>query len=760
MSRVITPYDEMRWQQDVEDRFRRLEAHDPNGPVVNVYDFGAIGDGESHLLSEFFADLAQAQGVYSFVTSLDEEIDWAAWQAAVNSGFNVWGPRGDFMISSSIDMRGISDRVVFGDGMHVTRLICTADLDGSDQNTKNDVFNLINFVDIGAYMHDVTIRDMTIDCTLMNASALSPGTGFGRNLCAIEFQNVDYARAERVHVIKAFGNAIVSASIDPGMDGAVKGATVKDCLLEDCVQGVLPQYEIAGSVMQFGAMLGGEISGNQIIRAGGPWVDWFNCRGTSIHHNYIKDVSSTAVATGQTVASAHSDFGLVGCTYEANIHDNSGPIFFNGLMVPVFFNDMVPTQGPFGCSIKDNILIGTGNTPMAAPAYGSATNPMNVPALVKISGAPSAVTIDGNPAFGSGQNSDQYIVPAGANITPTGGTSWTWRRAPNATTQHIIIASGNASGYTPGFAYLNTIEGNFSWLAPGPGIRLYDNCYGKVIDNTIVDAAEWSLAYVFEALDTQTHTGASHSGTQFCTFADNFIVDSRTNKRYFGNYFENTEYCLANVFQHNRVEKPAEGADTYVLGDPDTGFMWRDNYGPGVPLIVPTINAANTMLLPNTSDVFIVDGSTLIVTIIALGQAGRRVKLMFNSVCAISNNGDNITIPGTEHYYSQPGDVLDLTCDGVGWHAVPPTPTGYLTGTGNWDPGEIEFGYATTMTVTVPNAKPGDTAIASISEALPAGCMLTAAVNGLDSVGVTMMNMSGSAHNIGFVTVRVDVFQH
>jgi|GEM_PF-3800347 len=47
-------------------------------------DFGAIGDGLSHPLSERFATLAEAQTVYPFVTALTEEIDRCAIQLAVN----------------------------------------------------------------------------------------------------------------------------------------------------------------------------------------------------------------------------------------------------------------------------------------------------------------------------------------------------------------------------------------------------------------------------------------------------------------------------------------------------------------------------------------------------------------------------------------------------------------------------------------------------------------------------------------------------
>lgn len=60
--------------------------HEKNTDYVTPEDFGAIGDGTAHPLSERFATLSTAQAVYPFVTSLAQTIDWAALQAALNTG--------------------------------------------------------------------------------------------------------------------------------------------------------------------------------------------------------------------------------------------------------------------------------------------------------------------------------------------------------------------------------------------------------------------------------------------------------------------------------------------------------------------------------------------------------------------------------------------------------------------------------------------------------------------------------------------------
>nr|WP_252491641.1 phage head-binding domain-containing protein [Escherichia coli] len=56
---------------------------------VTPEQFGAIGDGIAHPLSERYATLAAAQAVYPFVTSLTQTIDWAACQAAENYAAGV-----------------------------------------------------------------------------------------------------------------------------------------------------------------------------------------------------------------------------------------------------------------------------------------------------------------------------------------------------------------------------------------------------------------------------------------------------------------------------------------------------------------------------------------------------------------------------------------------------------------------------------------------------------------------------------------------
>jgi hypothetical protein len=58
---------------------------------INPKDFGAIGDCQSHPLSSVYASLAAARAVYPFITSLSQQVDYAAIKAASNAAFGADG---------------------------------------------------------------------------------------------------------------------------------------------------------------------------------------------------------------------------------------------------------------------------------------------------------------------------------------------------------------------------------------------------------------------------------------------------------------------------------------------------------------------------------------------------------------------------------------------------------------------------------------------------------------------------------------------
>ncbi|GEM_PF-6572592 len=76
--------------------------------VLNIKNYGAIGDGNSHQLGEYYSTLAAAQLHYSniTITSLTEEVDWAATQCALEharaGGRYVFGPAGTYISTTTV----------------------------------------------------------------------------------------------------------------------------------------------------------------------------------------------------------------------------------------------------------------------------------------------------------------------------------------------------------------------------------------------------------------------------------------------------------------------------------------------------------------------------------------------------------------------------------------------------------------------------------------------------------------------------------
>lgn len=84
------------------------------------------------------------------------------------------------------------------------------------------------------------------------------------------------------------------------------------------------------------------------------------------------------------------------------------------------------------------------------------------------------------------------------------------------------------------------------------------------------------------------------------------------------------------------------------------------------------------------------------------------------------------------------------------------TPHGGQSGT--WDPASVNSGAVVETTVAVVGAAVGDVAIATLST-LPAGCILTAHVSGVDAVRVTLANLSGAPVDVASGTLTILLFE-
>ncbi|HBE5451238.1 TPA: hypothetical protein KMA83_004723, partial [Escherichia coli] len=82
--------------------------HKKNQEIISVRDFGAIGDGTLHKLSERFNTIEEAKLLYPFVTSLNQSIDYAAVQQGINTattlGRRLFIPAGKYYSSTPISI--------------------------------------------------------------------------------------------------------------------------------------------------------------------------------------------------------------------------------------------------------------------------------------------------------------------------------------------------------------------------------------------------------------------------------------------------------------------------------------------------------------------------------------------------------------------------------------------------------------------------------------------------------------------------------
>lgn len=79
--------------------------------------FGATANGFSNPLSNYYASLAEAQVAFPHAEALSDEIDWAAWQKAVNTGAPVRAPAANlYMFGVRTLVIGASKPGCVGDG--------------------------------------------------------------------------------------------------------------------------------------------------------------------------------------------------------------------------------------------------------------------------------------------------------------------------------------------------------------------------------------------------------------------------------------------------------------------------------------------------------------------------------------------------------------------------------------------------------------------------------------------------------------------
>lgn len=142
--------------------------------VTNVKTFGAIGDGQSHPLSEFFPTLATAQMKFPNATSLTNEVDELAIQAAIDYCFDSGGgtvllPAGTYVLGT---VHGVNSALIYAKSKVNISGVGSASvlLVKGGLNDPGKYFNVIGvptrlLVDA---VSDCIFKDFVIDCNGVN----------------------------------------------------------------------------------------------------------------------------------------------------------------------------------------------------------------------------------------------------------------------------------------------------------------------------------------------------------------------------------------------------------------------------------------------------------------------------------------------------------------------------------------------------------------------------------------------------------------
>lgn len=117
---------------------------------VNVKQYGAYGDWQSHKASAEYETLAELQAVFPYATSLDEEIDTIVIKMLLlYSSGNIYLPKGGYMISGGLEVSRA--RTIYGDGETVSALNCAY---------EDKQYNTTPLITITS--DNVVVKDLTI----------------------------------------------------------------------------------------------------------------------------------------------------------------------------------------------------------------------------------------------------------------------------------------------------------------------------------------------------------------------------------------------------------------------------------------------------------------------------------------------------------------------------------------------------------------------------------------------------------------------
>lgn len=159
----------------------RRSAQSKASDIVSVKDYGAIGDGLYHPLSERFSTLAMAQVAYPHVTNLSQSIDWAAIQMTINTAGAAWVPQSRYVLTDDVNVwRGCR---LFGDGADRWDTVFQS---GGDWNKEDSRGTHLYFYGTGPKKYSL---DRVSACRT---------SGGARNINGLEYELLDFTSGDAV----------------------------------------------------------------------------------------------------------------------------------------------------------------------------------------------------------------------------------------------------------------------------------------------------------------------------------------------------------------------------------------------------------------------------------------------------------------------------------------------------------------------------------------------------------------------------------
>jgi len=409
--------------------------------VVNVKNFGAIGDGASHPLSSVYSTLAQAQAVYPFVTSLTQELDWAAIQAALNTQKSVYfGDNSNTYLITS-DLVIYSNCKYFANGATIYQ-----------QNILEEIFTGDN------------INNSEISGFVLRGASPVPlvADGFNR---AIEIAAPRYLTIEN-NIIENWGAGGIFLTKRTLTSGA-EGCYINNNIIKNTGDGILIYIGGEGNV----------ITNNRIYDSGrtGIFLDDISLSDTTsspdvVKHTIVSNNFITRygiVATGAGITTGH----IIFCSISNNVIT-----FGDGDAISIFAggNSTQPPQVSVGVSIDANVIsnIGGNGIALTGAIYNNIQNNIIYgPQLDVTPGAHSGIFLTSITRNATTESSSFNLITNNFIFKATGDLDYgIWMQTgcnSNVVEANYILNSTTFGVYDEGSS--NVVKLNQGWITENKG---------------------------------------------------------------------------------------------------------------------------------------------------------------------------------------------------------------------------------------------------------------------------------------------------